>query len=65
MLMKNSNDSMGKRTRDFSACSTVSQLLEGYVIDIIAYRCLMYLKRRTLGHGIDKKKEGFLVVCMQ
>jgi hypothetical protein len=63
--MKNFNDAIGNRTRDLSACSTVSQLLEGYVIDIIAYRYRMCVKRRGRGHDIDQKKEGFVVVCMQ
>jgi hypothetical protein len=63
--MKNSIDAMGNRTRDLSACNTVSQLIKGYVIDVTAYRYLMCLKRRGRGHDIDQTKEDFVVVCMQ
>jgi hypothetical protein len=49
----------------YRLCSTLSQLLTGYVVDIIAYRHLMYMKRRGQGHCIDQTKESFVVVCMQ
>jgi len=62
--MKNSHDAMGNRTRDLSACSTLSQLLKRYVIGSIAYRYIMCLKRRGRGYDIDQKKEGFVLVCM-
>ena len=65
MSVKYSSDAMGNRTHELSACSTVSQLLKVYVIDIIAYRYLMCLRRRVRGHDIDQTKEGFVVVCMQ
>ena len=38
--------------------------VKGYVIDIIAYRYLMCLKRWGRGHDIDQKKEDFVLVCM-
>jgi hypothetical protein len=52
-------------------CSTLNQLLIGYVVDIIAYKHLMHLKRGAKGKVLIKQREfrclhaikGFVELC--